>query len=80
MPDLCVDVIGNVTSCHDAETFGLIVFVLASVFCFQYHFYYLLFEVQAVQDVIHLPDESRTCIQSSTKIYMRNLLDHLDNL
>ena len=31
MPDLCVGVIGDLTSCRDAEAFGLIVFVLGSV-------------------------------------------------
>ena len=34
MPDLCVGVIGDITSRHDAKAFGLIVFVLGSVFCF----------------------------------------------
>ena len=53
MPELCVGVIGNVTSCRDAEAFGLIVFMLRSIFCFRYDFHYLLFEVWAVHDVIH---------------------------
>ena len=39
MSDLCVGVIGDVTSCRDAEAFGLIVFVLGSVLYFWYHFH-----------------------------------------
>ena len=39
MPDLCVDVIGKVISCRDAKLFGMIVFLLGSVFCFWYCFY-----------------------------------------
>ena len=37
MPDLCVDAIGNMIFYHDAEAFGLIVFVLESVFYFWYY-------------------------------------------
>ena len=48
MPNLCVDVIGNVTTCCDAKAFGLIVFVLKSILCFRYHFHYLPLEIQAV--------------------------------
>ena len=39
MPNLCVGVIGDVTSCRDVEAFGLIVFVLGSVLCFRYRFH-----------------------------------------
>ena len=39
MLDLSVGVFGNVTSRHDAEAFGLIVFVLESVLCFWYYFH-----------------------------------------
>ena len=39
MPDLYVNIIGDVTLCRDAETFGLIVFVLGSVLCFWYRFH-----------------------------------------
>ena len=53
MPDLYIGVIGNVTSRHDTKAFGLILFVLGSVFCFWYHSHYLPLEVQAVQDIIH---------------------------
>ena len=62
MPDLCAGVIGNITSCCDAEAFGLIVFVLGSVFYFWYCFHYLFFEVQTVQDVIHFTFQSRTWV------------------
>ena len=62
MPDLCVGVIGNLTSRRDTEAFDLIVFVLGSVFCFWYHFHYLLLKLRAAQDGIHRPDESRTYI------------------
>ena len=41
MPDLCVDVIGNITFHCDAEAFGLIVFVLESVLYFRNHSHYL---------------------------------------
>ena len=41
MSDLCVGVIDNVTSCRDVEAFGLIVFVLASVFYFGNRSHYL---------------------------------------
>ena len=64
MLDLCLGVIGNVTSRCNAEAFGLIVFVLESVFCFQYHSHYLLLKLRAAQDGIHRPDESRIHIQS----------------
>ena len=47
MLDLCVSVIDNITSRRDARAFGLIVFVLGSVFCFWYHSHYLLLELQA---------------------------------
>ena len=40
--DLCIDAISDVTSYCDIEAFGLIVFVLGSVFCFWYCFYWLL--------------------------------------
>ena len=33
-----------------------------------------------VQNVIDLSDKSRTCIQSFIRIYLHNLLNHLDNL
>ena len=36
---LTFGVIGDVTSFRDAEAFGLIVFVLGSVFCFWYRFH-----------------------------------------
>ena len=62
MPDLCVGVIGNVISRQGAEAFGLIVFVLGSVFCFWYHFYQLLLKLRAAQDGIHCLDESCTYI------------------
>ena len=39
-----------------------LIFVLGSVLCFRYRSHYLLLKVRAVQDVIHLPNESRTCI------------------
>ena len=39
MPDFCVAITGNVTYRYDVEAFGLIVFMLGSVFCFWYHFY-----------------------------------------
>ena len=64
--------------CNLLSASGLIAFVFKSIF-FQYCFHHLLFEVQAVQNVIHLSDKSRTYIQSSIRIYLRNLLDHLDN-
>ena len=50
MPDLCVGIIGNVTSRRDAEAFGLIVFVLGSVLFFWYCSSIILtdFRVQAV--------------------------------
>ena len=44
------------------DCIALIVFVFGSVFCFWYCSHYLLLEVQAVQDVIYLSNESRTCI------------------
>ena len=69
MPDLCVSVIGDVTSHRDAEAFGLIVFVLGSVFCFWYHSYYLLLKLQAGQDGIHRPDKSHTHIQPSIWVH-----------
>ena len=34
MPDPCVGVIADITSCRDAEAFDQIVFVLESVLCF----------------------------------------------
>ena len=58
---------------------SLIAFVFGNIL-FQYRFYDLLFKVQAVQDVIHLSNESHTGIQLSIKIYLRNPLDHLVNL
>ena len=72
--------INNLTSCRNAKGFALIVFVLGSVLCFWYRFHYLPLKVQAVQDVIYLPNESRTYIKSSIKIYLHNPLDHLNNL
>ena len=45
-----------------ADRIALIVLVFGSVLCFWYHSDYLFVEVQAVQDIIHLSDESRTCI------------------
>ena len=39
MPNLCVDITSDVTSCHDAKLFGLIVFALNNVFCFWYCFH-----------------------------------------
>ena len=39
MPDLCVGVIGDVTSRRDVEAFGLIVFVLKSVLYSRYNFH-----------------------------------------
>ena len=39
MLDLWIGVIGDVTSCRNAEAFGLIVIVLESVFCFWYCFH-----------------------------------------
>ena len=71
MPDLCVGVIGDVTSRHDAEAFGLIVFVLKNVFCFWYHSHYLLLKLQTAQDEIHRPDESHTHIQPSIWVHQR---------
>ena len=65
MPDLYIGVISDVTSRCDVEAFSLIVFVLGSVFCFQYHSHYLLFKLQAAQDGIDCPDELHTHIQPS---------------
>ena len=39
MPNLCVSVIGNVTSHRDIEAFGLIVFVLGNILRFWYCFH-----------------------------------------
>ena len=44
------------------DCIALIVFVFGSVFYFWYCSHHLLLKVRAVQDVIHLPDESGTCI------------------
>ena len=38
MPDLRVGVIGNVTPRRNAGEFGLIIFILGSVFCFWYRY------------------------------------------
>ena len=58
---------------------SLIAFVFESIF-FWYCFHYLLFIVWAVQNIIHLPNKSRTYIQLFVRIYLRNLLYYLDNL
>ena len=34
MPDLYIIIIGNETFCYNAEQFGLIVFMIESIFCF----------------------------------------------
>ena len=67
MPDLCVGVIGDVTSRRDAEAFGLIVFVLGSVLCFRYRSHYLLLKLRAAQDGIHRPDESALASDHSSR-------------
>ena len=67
MPDLCVGVIGNITSCCDAEVFGLIIFVLKNISAFDIVFTYLLLEVRVVQDVIHCPDESAFASDHSSR-------------
>ena len=81
MADLCVGVIGNVTSCCNAEAFGLIVFVLGSVLFFRYHFSIILTDlrVRAVQDVIHFTYEPCTYIQSSIKTRLQNPLGRLES-
>ena len=81
MPNLCIGVIGNVTSRRDDETFGLIVFVLGSVFFFWYRSSIILTDlrIRAVQDIIHFTHESRTCIQSSIKTRPQNPLGCLES-
>ena len=71
MPDLCVGIIGDVISRRDAKAFGLIVFMLKSVFCFCYHSHYLLLKLEAAQDGIYYPDESRTYIQPSIWVHQQ---------
>ena len=81
MPDFCVGGIGDVTSCRDAEAFGLIVFVLGYILFFWYCSSIILIglRVRAVQDVIHFTQESHTCIQSSIKTHPQNPLGCLES-
>ena len=81
MPDLCIGVIGDVTSRRDAEAFGLIVSVLGSVLFFWYCSSIILTDlrIRAVQDVIHFTHESRTHIRSSIKTRPRNPLGRLES-
>ena len=81
MPGLCVSIIGNVTPHQNAETFGLIVFMLRCVLFFCYHpsTVFTDVRVRVVQDVIHFTHKSRIYILSCIRTPLQNPLGCLES-